>query len=146
MRWASDPPGFSAVLYSVLIMTASEGERPRVRWRIQRKCRTIPQVLYLALRTTGLPPSPTHPPNLLFPHAAKRLRNSGKSSLQFLRRSLGCTTVQFPARTWRTFEFRLDLLAEPPHCSRNRLSQIESGVLRAAAQLLDLTLERSRQL
>jgi hypothetical protein len=55
MQGLANQDRISAVLYSVLIMTASEGERPRVRWRVCRKRRTVPQVLYFAPRTTALP-------------------------------------------------------------------------------------------
>jgi hypothetical protein len=54
--------------------------------------------------------------------------------------------IQSPAWTRRTFELSLDLLAEPPHRSRNRLAQIEARVFGPTAQLVDLAFEHRWQL
>src|SRR5713226_215888 len=127
-------------------MIASEGKSARGRSRNRRKCRAVPQVLYLALRTTPLSPSPKHPPNPASPRAAKRRRNCRRTSLQLLRRGLAHTSVQFPARTRCTFELGFDLLAQPPHRRRDRLAKIEARVLGTGAQPFDLALECRRQL
>src|SRR5260370_40689202 len=49
-------------------------------------------------------------------------------------------------RRRRPCELGPDLLPGPPHRSRDRLAEIEAGILGSTAQLLDLTLERRRQL
>src|SRR5713226_2150917 len=112
-------------------MIASEGKRARGRSGIRRKCRAVPQALYLALRTTALSPSPKHPPNSASPRATKRPRNCRPASLQLLRRLLARAPVQFPARTRRPFELGFDLLAQPPHRRRDRLAKIEARILGA---------------
>src|SRR5579875_498105 len=146
MRSESDPAGFSEVLYSRLSMTPSAGKRPRVPLRIRENAVPYRSTLYLALRPAGLFPAPSSAPNSASPRAAKRRRKSLQSSPRLVHHLAGRATVQFPARSRRSFELGFDLLAQAPHRRRDRLAQIEARLLGARAQRFDLALQRRGQL